>query len=364
MTAESSRIGAAGPAESSRIGAAGPAESSRIGAAGSVPEVLLDAVDLDKTFRNGVRAADSVSLRIRRGETLGVVGESGCGKSTTAKMILALLSPDQGQLFFDRVDLLTARGRRLRALRRRFQLVPQNPQTSFNPRLTIRTSIEFNLRAHRYPRREWRERVDRLLSRVGLLPRHGESFPHELSGGQLQRAAIARALATEPDLVVCDEAVSALDKSVQAQVLNLLADLQRELGVSYLFISHDLSVVEHISDRVLVMYLGRVVEEAPSAVLYRDPGHPYTRSLLASAPGFTGEHTVLQGEPPSPADPPSGCVFRTRCPYAMPRCAVERPLLLAGQPGQLIACHLNDPRASDADHHTGADPAAVATPSG
>ena len=337
------------------------AESSRIGAAG--PDVLLDAVDLDKTFRNGVRAADSVSLRIRRGETLGVVGESGCGKSTTAKMILQLLTPDQGHLTFDGVDLLAARGRRLRALRRRLQLVPQNPQTSFNPRLSIRSSIGFNLRAHRYPRREWRERVDRLLDRVGLAARHGESFPHELSGGQLQRAAIARALATEPDLVICDEAVSALDKSVQAQVLNLLVDLQRELGVSYLFISHDLSVVEHISDRVLVMYLGRVVEEAPPDVLYRDPGHPYTRSLLASAPGFEGERTVLQGEPPSPASPPSGCVFRTRCPYAMPRCALERPLLLAGQPGQLIACHLNDPRASDAEH-SAAPPAAVATPTG
>jgi len=336
------------------------AESTRSGAPA---EVLLDAVDLDKTFRNGVRAADSVSLRIRRGETLGVVGESGCGKSTTARMILQLLNPDRGQLTFDGVDLRAARGARLRALRRRLQLVPQNPQTSFNPRLSIRSSIEFNLRAHRYPRREWRGRVDRLLDRVGLAARHGESFPHELSGGQLQRAAIARALATEPDLVVCDEAVSALDKSVQAQVLNLLAGLQRELGVSYLFISHDLSVVEHISDRVLVMYLGRVVEEAPSAVLYRDPGHPYTRSLLASAPGWPGERVVLQGEPPSPADPPSGCVFRTRCPYAMPRCVTERPLLLAGQPGQLIACHLNDPRASDADDVAAASTAAVPTPS-
>jgi len=169
------------------------AESTRSGAPA---EVLLDAVDLDKTFRNGVRAADSVSLRIRRGETLGVVGESGCGKSTTARMILQLLNPDRGQLTFDGVDLRAARGARLRALRRRLQLVPQNPQTSFNPRLSIRSSIEFNLRAHRYPRREWRGRVDRLLDRVGLAARHGESFPHELSGGQLQRAAIARALAT------------------------------------------------------------------------------------------------------------------------------------------------------------------------
>jgi peptide/nickel transport system ATP-binding protein/oligopeptide transport system ATP-binding protein len=314
-----------------------------------IGDVLLDAVDLQKTFRNGVRAADSVSLRIRRGETLGVVGESGCGKSTTAKMILRLLTPDSGQLTFDGVNLLGAKGAQLRQLRRRLQLVPQNPQTSFNPRLSVRSSIDFNLRAHDYPRREWRDRVDRLLERVGLTSRHGESFPHELSGGQLQRAAIARALATDPELVVCDEAVSALDKSVQAQVLNLLVSLQQELGVSYLFISHDLSVVEHISDRVLVMYLGRVVEEADPGALYANPGHPYTRSLLSSAPGFTGEPVVLHGEPPSPANPPSGCVFRTRCQWAMERCAQERPLLLVGQPGQLVACHLNDPRASDAD---------------
>jgi peptide/nickel transport system ATP-binding protein len=326
-------------------------------------KILLDAVDLQKTFRNGVRAADSVSLQIRRGETLGVVGESGCGKSTTAKMILRLLTPDSGQLTFDGVNLLAAKGAALRRLRRRLQLVPQNPQTSFNPRLSIRSSIYFNLRAHGYPKREWRERVDRLLSRVGLAARHGESFPHELSGGQLQRAAIARALATEPDLVICDEAVSALDKSVQAQVLNLLVSLQQELGVSYLFISHDLSVVEHISDRVLVMYLGRVVEEGPPGTLYSAPGHPYTRSLLASAPGFTGERIVLEGEPPSPADPPSGCVFRTRCPWVMERCAVERPLLLVSQPGQLIACHLNDPHASDAAGVAAVPPAAAAASS-
>ena len=311
-------------------------------------EVLLDAVDLHKTFRNGVRAADSVSLQIRRGETVGLVGESGCGKSTTAKMVLRLLTPDRGQLTFDGVDLLAAKGRQLQRIRRRLQLVPQNPQTSFNPRLSIRSSIEFNLRAHAYPPREWRERVDGLLSRVGLTARHGESFPHELSGGQLQRAAIARALATEPDLVVCDEAVSALDKSVQAQVLNLLVGLQQELGISYLFISHDLTVVEHVSDRVLVMYLGRVVEEATAGGLSSPTAHPYTRTLLSSAPGFAGERILLRGEPPSPADPPSGCVFRTRCPWVLERCAQERPHLLVGQPGQLVACHLNDPHASDA----------------
>jgi peptide/nickel transport system ATP-binding protein/oligopeptide transport system ATP-binding protein len=223
----------------------------------------------------------------------------------------------------------------------------------------VRSSIQFNLRAHGFPRAEWRERVDRMLSRVGLSPSHGGSFPHELSGGQLQRAAIARALVTDPDLVVCDEAVSALDKSVQAQVLNLLVGLQRELGVSYLFISHDLSVVEHVSDRVLVMYLGRVMEEAPAGVLYATPAHPYTRTLLSSAPGFTGERVRVWGEPPSPANPPSGCVFRTRCPYAMDRCATERPHLLVGAPGQLVACHLNDPKPDDVHQTNGA---AVAAP--
>jgi peptide/nickel transport system ATP-binding protein/oligopeptide transport system ATP-binding protein len=323
-------------------------------------EVLLDAVDLSKTFANGVRAADSVSIQIRRGETVGVVGESGCGKSTTAKMILRLLAPDSGQLMFGGENLLAAKGQRLRELRRRLQLVPQNPQTSFNPRLSIRSSIEFNLRAHRYPRREWRDRVERMLSRVGLSSRHGESFPHELSGGQLQRAALARALVIEPDLVVCDEAVSALDKSVQAQVLNLLVDLQRELGVSYLFISHDLSVVEHISDRVLVMYLGRVVEEGPAGRLYAAPGHPYTRTLLSSAPGFTGERVIAVGEPPSPADPPSGCVFRTRCPSVFDRCATDRPHLLVTEPGRLVACHLNDPGPADSSAQRSAGTAVTA----
>ena len=323
--------------------------------------VLLDAVDLGKTFGNGVRAVDSVSMQIRRGETVGVVGESGCGKSTTAKMILRLLTPDTGQLTFDGVNLLRAKGKQLRGLRRRLQLVPQNPQTSFNPRLSIRSSIEFNLRAHGYPRQEWSDRTDRMLSRVGLSPSHGRSFPHELSGGQLQRAAIARALITEPDLVVCDEAVSALDKSVQAQVLNLLADLQQELGVSYLFISHDLSVVEHISDRVLVMYLGRVVEEAPAGRLYAAPAHPYTKTLLSSAPGFVGERVLALGEPPSPADPPSGCVFRTRCPWAMDRCATEQPFLLVRERHHFVACHLHDPKPQDVHQPGGA---AVAAPLG
>jgi oligopeptide/dipeptide ABC transporter ATP-binding protein len=309
----------------------------------SVSDVLLDVVNLTKTFRNGVRAADAVSLQIRKGETLGVVGESGCGKSTTAKMVLRLLQPDSGSIRFDGVDVVTARGSELKELRRRIQLVPQNPQTSFNPRLTVRDSIEFSLRAHGVPRRQWRERVGSLLERVGLAPQYAESFPHQMSGGQLQRAAIARALATGPDLVVCDEAVSALDKSIQAQVLNLLVELQSDLGVSYMFISHDLSVVEHVSDRVLVMYLGRVVEEAPGGALYARPQHPYTQLLMDSAPGAGRTPQATAGEPPDPTSPPPGCGFSTRCPHVMTVCRAERPPLAVSQSGHFAACFLNDP---------------------
>ncbi|MFN8075081.1 MAG: oligopeptide/dipeptide ABC transporter ATP-binding protein [Kineosporiaceae bacterium] len=311
-------------------------------------KVLLDAVDLTKTFGNGVKAVDAVSLRVRRGETVGLVGESGCGKSTTAKMLLRLLAPDSGTITFDGVDLLRARGKQLRALRKRFQVVPQNPQTSLNPRLTIRSSIEFNLRAHHVPRAEWGTRVAGLLDRVGLQAKHASSFPHEMSGGQLQRAAIARALATEPDLVVCDEAVSALDKSVQAQVLNLLGELQRDLGVAYLFISHDLSVVEHVSDRIVVMYLGRVVEEGPSDRMWSQPSHPYTTTLLSASPGTGRERIVLHGDPPNPAKPPTGCTFHTRCPVAVERCSTQTPLLRVVGSGHTSACHLvneSDPMA-------------------
>jgi oligopeptide/dipeptide ABC transporter ATP-binding protein len=205
--------------------------------------------------------------------------------------------------------------------------VPQNPQTSLNPRLTVKASIEFNLRAHHYPRAEWAARVAQILDRVGLSAKHADAFPHEMSGGQLQRAAIARALVTEPELVICDEAVSALDKSVQAQVLNLLAELQRELDVAYLFISHDLSVVEHISDRVVVMYLGRVVEEGPAKALWATPSHPYTTTLLSASPGEGRSRIVLQGDPPDPARPPSGCAFHTRCPVAQAFCATDAPHL-------------------------------------
>jgi oligopeptide/dipeptide ABC transporter ATP-binding protein len=296
--------------------------------------VLLDAQGLTKTFGNGVRAVQDVNLQVAAGETLGIVGESGCGKSTTAKLLLRLLDPDSGGITFDGADVGRLRRRALREFRRRMQVVPQNPQTSLNPCLTVRASLEFNLRAHRLPR----SRIPDLLERVGLDPSYGERYPHQLSGGQLQRAAIARALSTDPELVICDEAVSALDKSVQAQVLNLLATLQRDLGIAYVFISHDLAVVEHMADRVVVMYLGRVVEEASAETLWHDARHPYTTTLLSSTPGLGRERVVLKGDLPSPADPPSGCGFRTRCPVAVAACADEWPALTARGPGHLASC--------------------------
>jgi peptide/nickel transport system ATP-binding protein len=307
-------------------------------------DVLLRADGLTKTFGNGVRAVSDVSLTVRRGETVGLVGESGCGKSTTGKMLLGLLAPDSGSITFDGTSLAGLGRAELRALRARLQVVPQNPQTSLNPRLTVRDSIGFNLRAHGVRRAARGPRVLELLDRVGLTPAQSERFPHELSGGQLQRVAIARALATSPDLVVCDEAVSALDKSVQAQVLNLLADLQRDTGVAFLFISHDLAVVEHISDRVAVMYLGRIVELAPARELWADPKHPYTRALLSATPGRGQERIVLSGELPSPANPPSGCGFRTRCPVAEDACAREWPALTEAGPHHRAACiHVSTP---------------------
>ncbi len=320
-------------------------ESAPAAATPTTSSPLLVVNDLSKTFGNGVRAVDEVSLVVNPGETLGIVGESGCGKSTTAKLILRLLPTDAGSIRFAGIDLLAARGRDLRRLRARMQLVPQNPQTSFNPRLSIRGSIEFNLRAHGVPRSERPARVLSALEKVGMPAAYAQRFPHELSGGQLQRAAIARALVTDPDLIVCDEAVSALDKSIQAQVLNLLVELQRELGVAYLFISHDLSVVEHLSDRVIVMYLGRVVEEATAEELWRDARHPYTEALLSAAPNSGRSRIVLAGDPPSPTNPPSGCGFRTRCPIATPTCAEARPPLVTVGGRHLLAC-VDDTRAS------------------
>jgi oligopeptide/dipeptide ABC transporter ATP-binding protein len=271
---------------------------------------------------------------------VGIVGESGCGKSTTGKLILRLLEPDTGYVAFDGMNLGNMSGQRLQDIRAKLQLVPQNPQTSLNPRLTITEAIAFNLRAHRWAKREIGSRTAHLLDRVGVPAAYAHRYPHELSGGQLQRVAIARALSTDPKLIVCDEAVSALDKSVQAQVLNLLVELQRDLGIAYLFISHDLGVVEHLSDRVVVMYLGRIVEESAASELWRRPAHPYTEALFSSVPGPGRERLVLTGDLPSPANPPSGCGFRTRCPVAVEACAVARPepVTVGGDDAHLAAC--------------------------
>jgi peptide/nickel transport system ATP-binding protein/oligopeptide transport system ATP-binding protein len=285
------------------------------------PMPLLEGRGLSLTYGRGVRAVVDVDLDVGRGEIVGLVGESGCGKSSLAKLLLRLEKPTAGALSFDGEDLFAIGRNRLRRLRGRLQVVPQDPATSLNPKLTVAEAIAFNLRAHQWGRNARRARIATLLDLVGLPDSYANRYPHELSGGQMQRVAIARALSTEPDLVICDEAVSALDKSVQAQILNLIAELQRELGVAVLFISHDLGVVEHISDRVLVMYLGHIVEEGPAASIMREAHHPYTRALLASVPRRGQPRGVLQGEPPSPLDPPSGCGFRTRCPDAVEACA-------------------------------------------
>jgi oligopeptide/dipeptide ABC transporter, ATP-binding protein, C-terminal domain len=302
---------------------------------------LLSVENISKRYANGVLAVDDVSLSVAPGEIVGIVGESGCGKSTTAKIILKLLEPDRGTVRFAGHDLADVRGRRLRSLRARFQLVPQSPQTALDPRMTVGAAIAFNLRVHGWSRAKIPDRVDEMLDQVGIAPRLRDRYPHELSGGQVQRVAIARALATGPDLLVCDEAVSALDKSVQAQVLNLLARLQRERGIAILFISHDLGVVEHLCDRVAVMYLGRVVEEGPAEEIWARPRHPYTQALLSAIPGESRSRIVLAGDPPDPADAPAGCAFHTRCPRAVEECARRRPDLLPLAAPHRDACALS-----------------------
>jgi peptide/nickel transport system ATP-binding protein/oligopeptide transport system ATP-binding protein len=281
---------------------------------------LLSVLNLDKTYRNGVHAVADVSFELARGEIVGLVGESGCGKSTLSRILLRLVEPSAGKVIFDGRSLLNIRGPKLRKLRRRLQLVPQSPTRSLNPRLPARDSVLFNLVVNGWSKRDAAARLTELLDLVGVSEHHANRYPHELSGGQIQRLALARALATSPDLVICDEAVSALDKSVQAQVLNLLSSLLDELKVTFLFISHDLDVVGHVSDRVMVMYLGRIVEEGSTNTVLQHPQHPYTRGLLDSVPGSGRRLVALSGEPPSPVDPPSGCPFRTRCPVALPEC--------------------------------------------
>ena len=293
-----------------------------------------------------VHAVDGVSFDIAPGETLGLVGESGCGKSTTGRCIMRLIDASEGEIRFAGVDVTTLQGRPLRALRREMQIIFQDPFASLNPRHTVRGIIGEALIIHGLAkgRRDLNDQVVRLLETVGLRADHMQRFPHEFSGGQRQRIGIARALAVQPKLIVCDEPVSALDVSIQAQVINLLEDLQEKFGLTYLFIAHDLSVVEHISDRVAVMYLGRVVEIATARELYDNPRHPYTEALLSAVPipdpTVKRKRIMLQGDVPNPIHPPAGCHFHTRCPIAEARCAIEAPRLTERSEGHSVACHL------------------------
>jgi oligopeptide transport system ATP-binding protein len=303
-----------------------------------------------------IHALEGVDLELREGETLGLVGESGSGKSTLAKLLMALEQPTSGTVLFRGEDVFGLSGRRLRALRRRIQIVLQDPYTSLDPRMTVGEIVGEPFAIHRdvAPKRERRERVGELLDRVGLSPRVASRYPHEFSGGQRQRIGVARALALRPEVLICDEPVSALDVSVQAQVINLLQDLQEEFKLSYIFIAHDLSVVQHISDRVAVMYLGKIVELGDEQDVYEVPTHPYTQALVSAAPvpdpalRDVRRQIVLEGEIPSAADPPSGCVFRTRCWKAQTICTEEEPALVVRDAGpQRSACHFAEAETVD-----------------
>jgi len=321
-------------------------------ATGEPHDALVEVRNLCKVYRRtrgrgGVQAVTDVTLTIGRGETLALVGESGCGKSTLGRTLLQLERPTSGSVRFAGTELTTLRAADLRAQRRHMQLIFQDPHASLDPRMTVGQTINEPLVVHRFgDRAERRRRVGELLERVGLGGRASGRYPHELSGGQRQRVGIARALAVNPQLVVCDEPVSALDVSIQAQVLNLLAELREAFGLTYLFISHNLGVVRHVADRVAVMYLGEIVELAPVDELFRAPRHPYTKALLSAIPlpdpsiERARERIVLTGDLPSPAAPPSGCRFHTRCPFAQPLCAREHPELTDAGDGRSVACHL------------------------
>src|SRR3990170_4127920 len=310
---------------------------------------LVKYFDIKRGFFWGeaakVHAVDGVSFDLQHGETLGLVGESGCGKSTTGRLILRLIEPTSGEVIFENVPIFQADKAQMRRLRQKMQIIFQDPYSSLNPRMTVEQIVGEGIVIHKLcqTRAERRERVADLLQKVGLSPEQMQRYPHEFSGGQRQRAGIARTLAVNPTLIIADEPISALDVSIQAQVINLLEDLQEQFDLTYLFIAHDLRVVEHISDRVAVMYLGQIVELSDSQELYAKPLHPYTEALLSAIPipdpTTKRQRIILKGEIPSPINPPSGCVFHTRCIYAQERCRIEVPLLIPRRNGRLAACH-------------------------
>jgi oligopeptide/dipeptide ABC transporter ATP-binding protein len=332
-----------------------PAVDSELAPSGSTDVPLLSVKGLVKHFPvkrgvimnrtvGSVQAVDDVSFDIARGETLALVGESGCGKSTTGRMILRLMPPTAGSIRFQSQEIATLDDDAMRRMRRHLQIIFQDPYASLNPRMTVGDIVTEPMQVHEIGSPAQRsERVKELLDVVGLLPEHARRYPHQVSGGQRQRIGIARALAVQPELIVCDEPVSALDVSIQAQVVNLLQDLQQRFGLSYLFIAHDLAVVKHISDRVAVMYLGRLVEVADKQTLYARPLHPYTQALLSAIPrpdpGAQRQRIVLTGDVPSAMKPPEGCRFNTRCQHAQERCRKEVPALREAQPGHRVACH-------------------------
>lgn len=321
-------------------------------------EVLLEIKNLKKYFPvygglmgnkvEYLKAVDGVSFQIRRGETLGLVGESGCGKSTIGRTIIRLYDITDGEIIYDGTELGRLNQKEMRAYRKRMQMIFQDPYASLNSRMTVGDIIGESLDIHGLSQGAERQgRIYELLDRVGLVKDHASRYPHEFSGGQRQRIGIARSLAVNPDFIICDEPISALDVSIQAQVVNMLEDLQKEFGLTYLFIAHDLSMVKHISDRIGVMYLGKLVELADAATLYENPQHPYTQALLSAIPipdpnvAKANQRIVLQGDVPSPLNPPSGCRFRTRCRHAMEICSQVEPILVDMGGGHMSACHLN-----------------------
>ncbi|TGE37072.1 dipeptide ABC transporter ATP-binding protein [Desulfosporosinus fructosivorans] len=320
-------------------------------------EIILEVKDLVKHFPMGggffgqnqkvVHAVNGINFKVRKGETLGIVGESGCGKSTAGRTIIRLYEPTSGQIIFEGQDVTKAEGNDLLNLRRQMQMIFQDPYASLNPRMTVGDIVGEGLDIHKLASGQARtDRIYELLEVIGLNPEHANRFPHEFSGGQRQRIGIARALSVNPRLIICDEPISALDVSIQAQIVNMLEELQEKLGLTYLFIAHDLSMVKHISHRIAVMYLGRIVELADSFELYKNPQHPYTQALLSAIPipdprvEATRKRIVVSGTVPSPIDPPSGCYFRTRCPYVKAVCSEQVPQLKELGSNHVAACHL------------------------